>query len=151
LVVTAVLLILARHVDGNLTAVLGLVGICIYGFLGGVLHEGLVRKEVPFPGDERAWAAAAWACERRWSRPSVVLLLFLPGLWVGALAHSPLLITTGYLLVAEAARRLIRVLPAATPPEPPRQRWNPELALERIGTLAAGMILGIGMRALLGA
>jgi hypothetical protein len=155
LVVGAALLLLDRHAGGNLMAVLGLLGIWICGFLGIVLFEGLVQKEgyllrISSPDDEQAWAAEAWASERRWDRPAMTLLLFLPGLWVGALAHSPLVVTAGYLLVAEAARRLINVLPGF-PPDPPRQRWVPELALEKVGTLAAGLLVGIGLRALLGA
>ena len=154
LVVGAVLLLLGRHAGGNLVAVLGLLGICIYAFLGIVLFEGLVQKEgyllrLSSPDDEQAWAAEAWASERRWDRPGRILFLFLPGLWVGALAHSPLLVTAGYLLVAWAGSGLVKVLPGL-PPDQPRQRWAPELALEKVGTLAAGLLVGIGLRALLG-
>lgn len=150
LVVGAALLLLGRRAGGNLMAVLGLLGIWICGFLGVVLFEGLVRKEVPFQGDESTWAAQEWARVRRWDRPGLILFLFLPGLWVGALAHSPLLVTAGYLLVAEAGHRLINVLPVGLPPDPLRRRWNAEAVLERIGTLAAGMLVGIGLRVLLG-
>src|SRR5258708_35003903 len=95
LVVTSVLLLLSRHAGSTLTVVLGLVGIWIYALLGGVLYEGLARKEVPFQGDPRTWAAGEWACATRWDRPGRVLMLFLPGLWVGALTPSPLPISVG--------------------------------------------------------
>jgi len=150
LAVTGIIIwVIGRLTEGDIAACLGLLVIWCSAVLWIAWYETAVVKQPFFEGEEQRWHAAAWARERRWYWPGLMLIMFLPGAWIGAVAHSPYLVAAGYLLTNLLIGRLNETIPPHLPPDPVRRRLDVVGFCQKMSLLLGGLLVGFYLQAVL--
>jgi hypothetical protein len=142
----AILYALSRLVQGDVAAILGIATIWLLVFLYTVGPAcALPRSEADIPEMRTYLRSRAEA--RRW--PLIAIWLLAPGLWTGAVAEHPILVSLLSLGTFEVCYTINRLIPSRLPMMSETRRLRLDRMAFRLLVYLGGTLAGMELRSLL--